>query len=253
MFYVTYRALQILYPKALKKLSQVTEYTNISKDKNGIEIGGPSQIFSKEGILPLYDHALNIDGCNFSSETVWEGSVKKGQNYKYASEKTGFQFISEASDLSEIKDEQYDFLISSHCLEHCANPIKTLKEWIRVVKMNGHLLIVIPHKNGTFDNKRPVTSLEHMIHDYNDNTGEDDLTHLEEILKLHDWSLDPYSGGIEKFKSRALKNLENRCLHQHVFNPTNLAELINYTGLKIKRVDFKLPFHIILLAQKVIH
>lgn len=39
------------------------------KDKYGLEIGGPSNLFSKD-ILPIYPLAANVDGCNYSSNTV---------------------------------------------------------------------------------------------------------------------------------------------------------------------------------------
>jgi SAM-dependent methyltransferase len=114
------------------------------QNKTGIEIGGPSKLFSSS--LPLYRIAENIDGCNFSTCTVWEGSIGEGQKYNYYSGKKGYQYISEASDLKGIGSDKYDFLLASHCLEHCANSIKTVKEWLRVIKPGGCLLLVLPDK-----------------------------------------------------------------------------------------------------------
>lgn len=92
-------------------------------------------------------------------------------------------------------------------IEHTANPIKTLKEWLRIIKADGHLVLVIPHKDGTFDHKRPTTTVEHMIEDYKNGTDEYDLTHLDEILEYHDLKLDPDAGTFEEFKTRSLKKL----------------------------------------------
>ena len=80
-------------------------------------------------------------------------------------------------------------------VEHTANPIKAIKEWMRVLKNKGSLIIVFPDKDRTFDNKRPVTSLNHLIDDYVANTEEDDLTHLPEILNLHNFYKDPLAEG----------------------------------------------------------
>jgi hypothetical protein len=67
-------------------------------------------------------------------------------------------------------------VLSSHCLEHVANPILALREWLRVMTPDGTLVLVLPHKEGTFDHQRPTTTLGHMIDDYE---REDDMTPRE--------------------------------------------------------------------------
>lgn len=39
-----------------------------------------------------------------------------------------------------------DAVFSSHCLEHVSDPIQMIREWFRVVKVNGHLVLVVPHQ-----------------------------------------------------------------------------------------------------------
>lgn len=127
------------------------------KDKNGIEFGGPSSLFFYR--LPLYEMVNKLDGCNFSKNTVWEGEIAEGNSYNYYKSKTGFQYISEANDLKEIASEHYDFLLASHCLEQCANCIKTLQEWLRLLKPGGYIILILPDKRFTFDHNREVTTL----------------------------------------------------------------------------------------------
>ena len=232
------------------KFANKDKYISYFKGKSGIEIGGPSGIFSSKGFLPVYPVLQSLDNCNFNNSTIWEGKLNEGQYFKFG-KKTGFQYIREASELSGIADESYDFLLSSHCLEHCANAIKTLKEWIRVVKKDGYLLIILPNKDGTFDHNRLLTTLNHFIEDEVNNVKEDDLTHLEEILALHDLTMDRLAGTKENFIQRSLKNYENRCLHQHTFNKENFPELIRYVGLEILLQDFMTPFHLIILAKRI--
>lgn len=225
---------------------------NLILNKSGLEIGGPSNLFSRKGLLPLYPHIKNLDNCNFSSETIWEGEIKVGYTYKYDSNHPpGRQFISEATDLHEIPSGQYDFILSSHVIEHIANPVKALLEWIRVLKNDGVLIIILPDKDGAFDHKRKITPLEHMIEDFNNERGENDLTHLDEILELHDLSRDPQAGTFEEFKVRSLKNFENRCLHHHVFNLYSAVGLIDYVQLKIDSTEAVSPHHIIIVARKL--
>jgi hypothetical protein len=44
--------------------------------KIGLEIGGPTPIFSDKWIIPLYDMAESIDNVNYSSVTIWDNQYK---------------------------------------------------------------------------------------------------------------------------------------------------------------------------------
>ena len=149
-----------------------------------------------------------------------------------------------------IDDSSYDFVLSSHCIEHLANPLKGIKKWIRVLKQEGLLVLVIPHKNGTFDHLRPVTSLAHFIQDFDDQTDEGYMTHLEEIVKLHDLSKDPEAGDLQCFQERSKLNIENSCLHHHVFDTSTAIEVVNYMELQIFSVEVFNPYHIVIIAKK---
>ncbi len=202
-------------------------------DKYGLEVGGPSGIFRNRGFIPIYNIVKGLDGCNFSNSTIWEGKIQSGETYSYHKNRKGFQYITEAIDLSLIQDAKYDFIISSHCLEHVANPLKAMEEWLRVLKKDALLLIVVPNKQFTFDHRRPVTKFSHLLEDYHNSTGENDLTHLQEILELHDLKRDKPAGGINQFRERALNNFETRSLHHHVFDAALLKEVFNFFKLEV--------------------
>ncbi len=238
-----------VYRKKAKCYSLVKR---IVSNSYGLEIGGLSPVFQKNNILPIYPHINRLDNCNFSYNTVWEGDLSKGLTYTYDEKhEAGRQFILEATDLSEIKNESYDFLLSSHMIEHTANPIKALKEWVRVVKDGGHLILIIPHKDGTFDHNRPVTTIDHLMQDYENDINEDDITHMDEILELHDLSMDLEAGTYQNFYERSKKNHENRCLHHHVFNSLFVIELMDYLKCQIKAIETIVPMHILVVVQKV--
>ena len=215
--------------------------------KTGLEVGGPSQIFSDGGIIPIYSRVAAIDNCQFSNKTMWQGEVIEGR-VQWAS--AGTQFISEANDLASVPDAKYDFLVASHVLEHLANPIKALKEWTRTVKDGGVLLVIVPHRSGTFDHNRSYAQFDHLLDDLKNNTPEDDLTHVEEILSRHDFALDPGAGSRAEFEDSARNNEKFRRLHHHVFSPELLVEISNYLGLLVTLVEIELPYHIILVIQK---
>ncbi|MGB5554803.1 MAG: methyltransferase domain-containing protein [Flavobacteriaceae bacterium] len=215
------------------RMPDFQEIQNLFADKSGLEVGGPSGLFRNNGFVPIYKVINSLDGCNFSNKTLWEGTIEGGENYNYFKDKKGIQYISEATDLGEIPDAKYDFVISSNCLEHVANPMKAVEEWARVVKKGGLLLLALPNKTYNFDHKRPVTKFTHVLEDYKNGMGEDDMTHLDEILKLHDLALDPPAGTLEQFKARSLKNHENRALHHHVFDVGLLTKMLEYFNVEV--------------------
>ncbi len=43
-------------------------------------------------------------------------------------------------------DNSQDYTYSSHCLEHISSFTAALQEWFRVIKINGHIVITVPHK-----------------------------------------------------------------------------------------------------------
>jgi SAM-dependent methyltransferase len=234
-----------------RRVSSLKKFQADVDHKFGLEIGGPSSIFSATGALPIYRYMAGLDNCVFSSETVWEGSRAEGYTFAYhPGKKNGFNFIREATELTDIADHKYDFILSSHSLEHTSNPFKALKEWTRVVKNHGAFVVILPDYRRTFDHRRPPTPLRHMIDDYEKGTEEADLSHLSEILELHDLSLDPWAGTMENFRKRSLRNFENRCLHHHVFDEINSRELLAAAGLTIDVQELIGPNHIVMLAHR---
>lgn len=207
-------------------------YRPVVERRRGIEVGGPSNVFRTT--LPLYHFVGALDGVNFSCDTVWEGHIEAGDTFAYADSRTGHQFVADATDLGEIPTSTYDFLLSSNCLEHVANPIRALTEWRRVIKPGGALVLVLPNKKSNFDHRRPVTHFEHLLDDFSRDVAEDDLTHLDEILELHDLSRDPLAGDKSNFRERSLKNYYNRTLHHHVFDAALIRRLLDHTGFEIE-------------------
>lgn len=203
-------------------------YFHLNKfiDKSGVEIGGPSNIFAEN----IYKVCKSCDGINFSSATVW---WKQNNNYySFMGEELGQVFIADATNLVMISDKYYEFCISSNNLEHIANPIKALLEMVRITKKGGNILVIVPVKDKCFDHRREFTSFEHLLSDYKNEIGEDDLTHFLEIIEYHDYSMDIDCGGKEKFYERALDNINNRCLHHHVFCLETLEKMFEYVGIQ---------------------
>lgn len=220
-------------------------------NKTGIEIGGPSNIFEKTDMFPVYCIAEAIDNCNFNSSTPWNAQLLPGHSFRFNRDKPfGYQYIMDASDLREIPSEKDDFLISSHCLEHVANPIKALKEWLRIMKPQGIIAVVLPHQALTFDHKRTATTLDHVIDDFKRGVPESDLTHLEETLRLHDIRFDPGLKSSLELKERCSNNLNTRYLHHHVFTEKLVKELFEHLNVAILHITVCFPYHLVLVGRK---
>ena len=203
--------------------------------KKGLEIGGPSDLFRRT--VPVYPVVRSLDNCVFSTETVWEGNRSDGAPYNFLPDKSGYNHVSDAVDLRCIKDSEYDFVLSCHSLEHIANPIKALKTWQRVAP--GFLVLILPYYRDTFDQFRPVTPLEHMISDFESNIGEDDLTHMQEVVQWTDLSrVESLKGltaaeGKAKVAEMSPDNMHYRTMHHHVFDQQNTVALIQYSGYRV--------------------
>jgi hypothetical protein len=117
------------------------------------------------------------------------------------------------------------------------------------VRPGGHILLIVPHREGTFDRRRPVTSLAHLREDAARETGEDDLGHLDEILRLHDLRRDPGAPSRAVFEQRCRENPDSRAMHHHVFVSRSVVEVCRAAGLDVLALAPRRPFHIVCLCR----
>ena len=137
-----------------------------------------------------------------------------------------------------VPTESFSFVLSEHMLEHVTNPIKFLKEWIRVLQKGGHLLLFLPHKERTNDRYRQTTSLDHLIYDYDRNPTFDDPEHLEE------WWQNVVEKGLMPNHYKHLPKddlLKTASIHQHVWTEKEIEELFEYLGLEVVHKEVQVP------------
>jgi len=229
------------------QLKSFARYLPYVQAKSGLEIGGPSEIFQKGNRLPIYEAIGKLDNCDVSQSTEW---AQHSETFVFNPSKgPGRTFFRDGSALVGVPDSTYDVVLSSHNLEHFANPIKALKEWRRVLKPRGALVLVLPYYKDTFDHRRKPTLVEHMVKDFEQGVGEDDLTHVQEILELHDLAMDTRAGTKEEFEKRSMQNFSNRCLHHHVFDERNSRQLLTEVGFDVLSVEITVAPHLCILAH----
>jgi SAM-dependent methyltransferase len=63
----------------------------------------------------------------------------------------------DAQYLSGVSDDTFDFVHSSHTLEHMEDPFTALRNWFRVLSPGGHLIVTLPdedlYEQGNFHEK----------------------------------------------------------------------------------------------------
>lgn len=85
----------------------------------GVDIGGkPDPLFLYKEMFPLMDSVRTWD---------WEDG--------------------DAQFLEGVGDGSLDFVHSSHCLEHLVDPAEGLRNWFRVVREGGYLVITVPDED----------------------------------------------------------------------------------------------------------
>lgn len=230
------------------RLSFQQEVAHLVTGASILEVGGPSAIFGRNGLTPIYSRALKVDNVNYAGATLWEPHLSDGGSFSPEGRRLGTQWLREATELGPTGP--YDVVVSSHTLEHCANPLKALREWRRVCDSDGALLLVLPHRDGTFDHRRPLTGLDHMRADEQANMGEADDTHADEVLAMHDVGRDPGLASWDELRERIAGNPRTRAMHHHVFSTRSALELVAEADWVPVAADAVWQHDIVILARK---
>ncbi len=88
----------------------------------------------REGFFEQYCRGYGLD-IGYGGDPVIEGV-------------TGWDFEDgDAQDLRGLADESFDFVYSSHLLEHLPDHERALRNWWRVLKSGGYLILLLPHRD----------------------------------------------------------------------------------------------------------
>jgi SAM-dependent methyltransferase len=49
--------------------------------------------------------------------------------------------------MASVADDTYDFVHSSHCLEHMRDPVEAFSNWIRICKPGGYIVVTVPEED----------------------------------------------------------------------------------------------------------
>lgn len=136
--------------------------------------------------------------------------------------------------LGSIPDGSLDFVAASHFIEHCENPIGTLRNQLRKLRPDGVLFLVVPDKRATFDAPRAVTTIEHLVRDDRGGPEWSRRGHYEEwVYEANQVDPADADGTVERLLAQAYS------VHFHVWTPTAFLDLLSFC-----RGELGLPFEL---------
>jgi SAM-dependent methyltransferase len=140
--------------------------------------------------------------------------------------------LADGETLEGVPDGKYDFLIASHVLEHMRNPLRALESWCRVVRPGGLIYLPVPDKRFTFDERRPRTTLEHLIADYRAPSPQRDFEHFLDYAAY----VNGQSGDEAIAEARRLVEVDYS-IHFHVFVPEDVVGLLEWFAKNVRPIE----------------
>jgi hypothetical protein len=115
-----------------------------------------------------------------------------------------------------------DFVIANHMLEHCENPIGTIRRHLRKVSIGGWLFYAMPDRRVTFDHRRPLTPFEHLVADDADGGAGSRDAHYLEWAKLVNGIADD-AAALENARAASAQRYS---IHFHVWDANSWLEFL---------------------------
>lgn len=198
---------------ALEKIPEALTNHRWFEDKSVLRIGGRVRLLDT-----YFSHAERLIDVNATESRF-------GQKNKT-------DILCDAHRLPELAAASVDVIASSHTIEHLVNPLLALTEWNRVLKPGGYLYSAIPNYKQTFDHRRELTSLEHLVADYELGSTAPDWFHIVEFLRNHDCEKDLVFKGDKERHFKEFMDAPHLHTHYHVFDLPLSYAIHEYCGFK---------------------
>jgi SAM-dependent methyltransferase len=134
----------------LKKNLLAIQYRTIGRPFVSGETSKAQSRRVREGFFEKYCKGNGLD-IGFGSDLITKDA--KGYDFEHGN----------AQYLKGVKDNSYDFVYSSHTIEHLPDPAEGVKNWFRVVKPGGYLIIYLPHRD-LYEKKKTLPSRFNLDH-----------------------------------------------------------------------------------------
>ena len=200
---------------------------------SGVEIGAGARPW------PLHDRAK----CFYGDRLDIQGLT----NYFKTSEVTVDGPI-DAQTLEGVADNSLDFVLSAHVIEHLQDPIGSIMQSMRVLKIGGIAVLAVPEMTETFDQLRSPTPLAHLLQDAKDGGAATRTLAYEEHARF----VHPYITGDtipepEIAERVAQVEAANMDIHFHAWTGDTFLEMLE----SIKRRAFSIEAYIPVINENI--
>ncbi len=151
-------------------------------------------------------------------------------------------FVDDGFTLTTVPTASQDFVIANHVLEHSPNPAQVQINWGKVLKKKGKIFVSVPVAETCFDRGRAITTLEHLIEDFNigltgraDGLKERNRAHYAEWIDISQPAIlrergeqPPLTSPIEREQQVALMMEAGAEIHFHTFSGESFRQFLNY-------------------------
>jgi SAM-dependent methyltransferase len=141
----------------------------------------------------------------------------------------------DAQQMKGVPDGHFDFVHSSHCLEHLNDPVEGLRSWLRVLVPGGHLIVVVPDEDlyeqgefpSTFNRDHKWTFTIHKPRSWSANSinlmdlllrvgPELDVLRIERLDETYRWALPRYDQTLTPVAECGIEIVARKRIHEEL-------------------------------------
>ena len=144
------------------------------------------------------------------------GDIRKEEALENYFKTAGLPIVQEidAQTFAGIDNDCLDFVISAHVIEHLRDPIGSIVNAIRVLRVGGIHILIVPDMRYTFDRNRPETTVEHVLTDFADGGVSTCRNAYEEHLRY----VHPYLTGETYSEADIQRHADENVRHWRAFD-----------------------------------
>jgi SAM-dependent methyltransferase len=131
--------------------------------------------------------------------------------------------VDDGETLRTFADASLDFIVGNHMLEHCENPLGTLRSHLQKVRPGGILYYAVPDKRMSFDIERPLTPFAHLVRDDREGPEGSRVGHFREWAELVNKHRTPEARDANVRELLA----KNYSIHFHVWDADAYADFLD--------------------------
>jgi predicted SAM-dependent methyltransferase len=136
---------------------------------------------------------------------------------------TPVDVVENGETLESFRDGSLSFVVANHFMEHTEDPIRTIKNHLRVLRDDGILYYAIPDRRYTFDIDREPTGLQHLAEDHAKGAERSRKQHFEEWVEHVEKVEKPKRAERVKYLLKI-----DYSIHFHVWTPLEFAAFLYF-------------------------